>query len=65
MSEIKKETATGRFVQISRSELVNYQSIEEYRGNEIVLSTGDVLSIVASRRKEVGVQIAEYMREDL
>lgn len=65
MSEIKKETATGRFVQISRSELVNYQSIEEYRGNEIVLPTGDVLSIVASRRKEVGVQIAEYMREDL
>ena len=44
---------------------MNYQSIEEYRGNEIVLPTGDVLSIVASRRKEVGVQIAEYMREDL
>ena len=65
MSEIKQEPATGRFVQISRSELVNYQSIEEYRGNEIVLPTGDVLSIVASRRKEVGVQIAEYMREDL
>ena len=63
ISEVKRQTDVGRFIQISRSELVNYNAVEEYRGNMLTLRGGEVLPIVASRRKEAGEKILDYMGE--
>ena len=63
ISDVRKQTDAGRFIQISRSELVNYNAIEEYRGDSVVLQGGDILPIVASRRKAAGQQISKYMWE--
>ena len=63
ISEVKRQTDVGRFIQISRSELVNYNAVEEYRGNMLTLRGGEVLPIVASRWKEAGEKILDYMGE--
>lgn len=63
ISDVREQTDAGRFIQISRSELVNYNAIEEYRGDSVVLQGGEILPIVASRRKAAGQQISKYMGE--
>lgn len=63
MSEVKRQTDGGRFIQISRSELVNYNAIEEYWEDMLILRGGERIPIVASRRKVVGQQIFDYMGE--
>lgn len=63
MSEVKRQTDAGRFIQISRSELVNYNAVEEYREHMLILRGGERLLIVASRRKTAGLQISDYMGE--
>lgn len=63
MAEVKKQTDAGRFIQISRSEIVNYNAVEEYREDMLILRGGEGLPIVASRRKEAGEKILDYMGE--
>lgn len=63
ISDVREQTDAGRFIQISRSELVNYNAIEEYRGDSVVLQGGEILPIVAARRKAAGQQISKYMGE--
>lgn len=63
ISEVRKQTESSKFVQISRSELVNYQAIDEYKVDEILLRNGERLPIVSSRRKEVGKLLLTYMGE--
>lgn len=63
ISDVREQTDAGRFIQTSRSELVNYNAIEEYRGDSVVLQGGEILPIVASRRKAAGQQISKYMGE--
>ena len=63
ISEVKKQTDAGRFIQISRSELVNYNAVEEYREHMLILRGGERLPVVASRRKAAGLQISDYMGE--
>lgn len=63
ISEVKKQTDAGRFIQISRSEIVNYNAVEEYREDMLILRGGEGLPIVASRRKEAGEKILDYMGE--
>lgn len=63
ISEVRKQTESSKFVQISRSELVNYQAIDEYKVDEILLRNGERLPIVSSRRKEVGKSLLTYMGE--
>ncbi len=61
ISEVKKQTDAGRFIQISRSELVNYNAVEEYREDMLILRGGERLPVVASRRKAAGEKILDYM----
>lgn len=48
ISEVKKQTDAGRFIQISRSEIVNYNAVEEYREHMLTLRGGERLPVVAS-----------------
>ena len=63
ISEVKRQTDVGRFIQISRSELVNYNAVEEYREHMLTLRGGERLPVVASRRKAAGLQMSDYMGE--
>ena len=52
----------GCFVQCHKSFLVNLNHVREFRCDELILSTGDVLTVARSRRHEVEQAFQSYWR---
>ena len=65
MSEVTEKLKRQKFIRISRSELVNYDSIEMYKPDEVKLYNGKMLSITRSRQKEVQEQMMSYAKEEM
>lgn len=65
LSEVLEKVQRQRFLQISRSILVNYDAIEGYRLDEVSFSDGKSISIARSKRSEIQDKIIEYSREEV
>lgn len=63
LEDAKEKLQGGRFVQISRSELVNCDEVESYQKSELLLSDGERLPIRRSRQQEVQNIMLQYISE--
>lgn len=64
LTEVVEKVKNQKFIRINRSELVNYDAIESYQGDKIILYGKKVLYVGSARHKEVQEQMLLYMRED-